>query len=290
MHPNRKTSAPEPFTFDNPQQPSATGRNLNVDIRWILIALLGLAVVGLLLAWHPWAAVADNRDPRTIRVTGQSTVTAEPDQYVFSPVYQFSNADSAAALDALAKKNQALLDGLKQAGATDKQIRTNADGYRNGSIEPSIAVGEPAPGSSGTNSSQRKQLPTYSLQLTITVTDKSVSQKIQDYLATTAPSGPVTPMASFSTKQRQKLEDQARDQATKDARSKAEQSARNLGFSLGNVRSVNDASGLGVYPMAKGGSMMEIAPQSADTTATSLPLHPGENQLDYSVEVEYYLR
>lgn len=289
MHPNRKTSAPEPFTFDNPQQSLATGRNLKVDIRWVLIALLGLGLIAMLLAWHPWSAGADSRDPRTIRVTGQSTVTAEPDQYVFSPVYQFSNADSAAALDALAKKNQSLLDGLKQAGATDKQIRTNADGYRNGSIEPSIAVGEPAPGNAGTGSSQRKQLPTYSLRLTITVTDKSVSQKVQDYLATTAPSGPVTPMTTFSTKQRQQLEDQARDQATKDARSKAEQSAKNLGFSLGNVRSVNDASGLGIYPMAKGGSTMEFAP-SSDTTAASLPLHPGENQLDFSVEVEYYLR
>ncbi len=54
-------------------------------------------------------------------------------------------------------------------------------------------------------------------------------------MVTTAPTGQVSPRPNFSDAKRKELESKARDEATKDARAKADQSARNLGFKVGKI-------------------------------------------------------
>ncbi len=77
---------------------------------------------------------------------------------------------------------------------------------------------------------------------------------------------------------------QARDEATKDARTKAEQSAKNLGFKMGAVKSVEDGSGFGdIIPLERG-----IAMDTANKN--NMPIQAGENELRYSVTVIYYVR
>jgi uncharacterized protein YggE len=120
--------------------------------------------------------------------------------------------------------------------------------------------------------------------LTITVNDKALTQKVQDYLVTTSPTGSVSPQTTFSEAKRKELESKARDEATKDARSKAEQSAKNLGFKIGKVKSVEDGSGFGGIVLREGLTM------ASDSKATSLSVQPGENDLHYTVTVTYYLR
>lgn len=264
----------------NQQQPGRR-HSISVDSRWIAVLLL-VVIAGMLAAWRPWSGSTSSSDDRTIRVSGEATVKSEPDEYVFSPSYQFTNSDRAAALDALAKKNTELLDGLKKLGIADKQIKTNANDYQSGGVYYMD--------DSASDSKVRRPEPNYTLQLTITIQDKALTQKVQDYLAGTTPSGNVSPYASFSTAKRKQLEDQARDEATKDARKKAEQSADNLGFKLGDVKTVGDGN-LGAYPMAASDSrstMEAIAPGGG--AAPSLGVHAGENELNYSVSVEYYVR
>jgi uncharacterized protein YggE len=123
--------------------------------------------------------------------------------------------------------------------------------------------------------------------LTVTTYDEKLTQKVQDYLISTTPTGTISPQATFSQKKQKELQDRARTEASKDARTKAEQSAKNLGFKLKAVKSVNDASGFGgVYPTL---SEKSLAVDSVAPPAT-YAIQPGENDLTYSVTVTYYIR
>lgn len=241
--------------------------NLSLDMRWIIVALV-LVIVVMLALWRPWSQPA--ADGRTIQVTGEAKLTAEPDEFVFYPSYQFKNADRDAGLSELSKKSDEIVAKLKSLGVTDRGIKTSADGNR-------------YPMYFDDTSSKDT---TYTLQLTITVGGRELAQKVQDYLVSTSPLGTVSPQPTFSDSKRKQLEAQARDQATKEARAKADQSARNLGFKVGKVKSVTDGAGFGgVVPLAVSGA----AEKATDSTAR-LNVQPGENDLNYTVSVTYYLR
>ncbi len=241
-------------------------QRVSIDLR-IIVAALFLVIVAMVFVWKPWATTRSQ--DRTISVTGETTVSGEPDEYVFSPEYEVTSADQDTALDQLTKKSELLVGELKKLGVKDSAIKTNANNYNYPVAQKS---------SDG--------IATYTLQLTITIDDKNIAQKAQNYLLTTNSTGTITPYPDFSQTKRKSLESQARNAATKDARSKAEQSAKNLGFSLGKVKSVTDGNGFGsIYPLSGG-------PEALDTSGANrkLAIQPGENDISYSVTVVYYVK
>lgn len=251
-----------------PENTSSSTRkvNLTVDLRMVIAALL-VVIVAMLIIWKPWST--SGTSSRTVEVTGDATITAKPDEYVFYPSYQFKDADKATALAALTKKSDEIVAKLKQLGVDDSKIKTDSSGYD-------------MPMYYDTESKDA----TYTLQLTVTVSKLDLAQKVQDYLVTTNPTGSVSPQANFSEGKRKELESQARDKATKDARAKGDQMAKNLGFSLGKVKAIQDDSGFGdVFPMASRGMAA-----NAEDTASSLTVQPGENDLSYSVTVTYFIK
>ena len=232
--------------------------------------VLAAVVIIMLVLWQPWFPNVKATD-RTISVTGNATITAVPDQYVFSPSYNFSDTDKQAALDKLTAKSNAIVAKLKQLGVADKDIKTNASGYYNyGYYVPFYQGGD-----------------TYTLTFTVTVRDAKVAQKVQDYLVSTSPTGNVTPNVSFSTDKQKELQKTARNEAEQDARKQADQSASNLGFAIVAVKSVVDGNIYGGGPIAydslSAGS--DLAVQKS-----SLTVEPGQNDLTYSVQVIYYIR
>ncbi len=242
--------------------------SFSLDLRIITALLLAIIAIMLLL-WQPWSRAGQG--DRTVNVTGQATLKAEPDEYVFSPSYKAKNEDKTAALAELTQKSETVIAQLKKLGVADNKIKTSSNGYSN---DNGRSV-EPSPIAEGT---------TYTLNLTVTVNNRQQAQKIQDYMVTTAPEGAVSPQANFSDAKRKQLENQARDEATKDARAKAEQSARNLGFKVGHVKQVADAAGFGVIPM-------DVTTSSdAAKTMQQLSVQPGQNDLTYSVNVIFYVK
>lgn len=238
--------------------------SLSVDFRWVSLILLA-AIAIMLLVWKPWSGGVTDR---TVEVTGQATVSARPDEFIFYPSYDFTNKDKDTALDQMTKKSNTLVAQLKKLGVADKDIKTNSDSWSYPIYDGS------------TRSS------TYTLRLTVTVGDDKLAQKVQDYLITTTPTGSVSPQANFSDKKRKELENQARDEASKDARKKAETSAKNLGFRLAAVKTVNDGAGFG-SPLV--GYAQDIALPEASRSST-MAIQPGENDLTYTVAVTYYIR
>ena len=76
--------------MDEPTVSSSAPKNsskvsLSLDLRLICIALL-LVIVAMLAIWRPWSSGPTDAS-RTITVTGDSTLKAAPDEYVFSPQY-----------------------------------------------------------------------------------------------------------------------------------------------------------------------------------------------------------
>lgn len=231
----------------------------------VIVPVLLAVIAGMLIIWKPWVA-ANNR---TIEITGEAKLKATPDEFIFSPTYRFPSADKDAAIAELAKKSEAVVAGLKKLGVPENKIKTSTGDYDSVYIGPSR--GMPA---AETN---------FTTQLTVTVSEQALAQKVQDYLLTTAPTGAITPQPTFSDKLRKELEAQARDIATKDAKGKAEQMASNLGFRLGKVKAVSDSAGIGVVPLG--------SPERAvSSDKSSLTLHPGENDLYYAVRVTYFIR
>lgn len=240
---------------------------IRFDYRWVVAVLLVVIVVMIAL-WRPWEPRYDAQ-ARTIEASGQATVKAVPDEYAFYPSYSFKNADKATALADATKKSEEVVAGLKKTGVTDTAIKASVNGYQDGMYTSG----------NGTNDY------VYTLSLTVTITDKNLSQKAQDYLVSTSPEGGVSPQPTFSDATRKTLESTARDKASKDARSKADQLAKNLGGKVGDIKTITDGVGFGgVTPMYA----MDTA--AGKTMPSSLTLQPGENDLIYTVSVIYYLR
>lgn len=241
--------------------------NVSLDLRIIVILLLAV-IVGMLFMWRPWSA--GGASDRTIEVTGEASIKAEPDEFVFYPTYQYKNAEREKALAEATKKHDEVIAKLKELGVADNKIKSDTSGFDN-------TLYYPGP---------ERENAVYSSTITVTVASREQAQKVQDYLVTTSPTGSVSPQASFSEGKRKELENKARDEATKDARAKADQSGKNLGFKVGKVKSVTDGAGFGgIEPVM---SKMQLGAE--DMARSSLAVQPGENELNYSVTVVYYVR
>jgi uncharacterized protein YggE len=238
--------------------------SLTFDLR-IIVVLLLIVIAAMLVLWKPWDANPKSSD-RTVSVTGEATVKAEPDEYIFSPSYTLISTDQ------MTQKSDEVITQLKKIGVKDSQIKNYSNSYGKCiDVCPLRPIGD---GNS------------YTLNLTITLNNSQLAQKVQDYLLTTKPEGSLTPQYNFSQTKRKQLESQARDQATKEARTKADQQAKNLGFKIGKVKSVEDGSGFGyAYPLSSG-----ALDSAQSSSAKQLTLQPGENELNYSVTVVYYIR
>lgn len=247
--------------------------NIPLDFRWISLGLVFI-IIAMLAVWMPWQAAPNN--DRTVSVTGTASVKAEPDEFGFNPTYQVKNADKQVAGDAIAKKSNEVVEGLKKVGVAEKNIKNYGSGY-GGFTYDSYLVDDQY---------------TYSVSIQIAVDNLELANKVQAYLSTTAPEGQVTPNRQFSQAKQRELEDKARDEASTDARAKAEKSAKTLGYKLGQVKSVEDGSGFGfgnpepITMEARGmlESDMKVAP------TPTINFQPGQEEITYSVTVVYYVR
>lgn len=239
------------------------GQKVSIDLRIVsgVLAVLVLVMLGL---WRPWQG---GGAARTIEIVGEASVEAEPDEFQFNPTYQFKNADRTVAQKELVAKVNTVVNKLKELGVAESDITLASSTYDNFWKEGEQEV--------------------TSNTLTITIRDNEMSQKVQDYLLTTAPEGQLSPMPTFSNKKQDEIEEEARDLALDDAKSKAEKTAAQLGLKIGKVIAIDDQqNGNIVFPMYGRG---EIA-VAADSMSSSLPVLPGKQDISYTITVTYELK
>lgn len=247
-----------------------TKLNLSIDLRLISLLLLAALVTSLAL-WRPWTS-SNSASDRIIEVNGEAILKDTPDEFSFNPSYQFDTDTKEIALAGISKKSAEVIDGLKKLGVKSNRIKADSNGFENSSF--------PSYGGSKVS---------YSLSITVLVDDPELVQKVQDYLVSTSPSGSVTPYTSFSETKRKSLESKGRTTAIKDARKKADQTAEELGFKVGKVKSISDTgqSNGDVFPLAKPSIASDS--QMTDKETQSINVEPGQNELSYSVTIKYYI-
>ena len=226
--------------------------------------VLLVAIFVLLLLSKPWAQ-NNSSSERTITVSGQSIIKAEPDQFLFSPYYQKTGTDKDALRSDLTKKANTVIDGLKDLGVAEEDVELDASAYDRWFYED---------GDEGV----------LNVSIRVQVTGEELVQKVQDYLLTTSPEGQITPQAVFSNEKQQELDAQAVAEASTDARAKAEVQAKLFDAKLGDVVSINQANEtlFGGYN-ERYAIDSELSAQSVE----SLPVLPGQDEYTQTVTVIY---
>ncbi|MCA9347534.1 SIMPL domain-containing protein [Candidatus Saccharibacteria bacterium] len=237
--------------------------NLKIDLR-ILCGVLTLIIVAMLIIWKP---LSSSGSGRTIKISGEASIEAEPDEYQFSPTYQKTGTDRSAIQKELIDQVNTVISKLKEMGISESDITLSSSTYDNYWYDGANQV------SSNT--------------ITIKTTDKEQAQKIEDYLVTTSPQGSLTPYLTFSDEKRKTIEADARVEAIADAKLKAGAMADELGVKIGKVVSVSEQSGNGgiIMPMA-----VDSVASSEKTSSSSLPVLPGKQEVAYTVEVTFELK
>ncbi len=233
--------------------------------------LLLVAIFGLLLWSQPWDSSSSSAATRTITVSGEATISAEPDEFRFSPYFEEVGTDQDALKESLTAQANTAIDKLKELGVAEKDIRLDVSSYDNWYWD----VGDEG---------------RLSASITVTVQQGELVQEVQDYLLTTNAKGQLTPQASFSKNARKTLDAQAIEEASNDARTKAEAQAKLFDAELGDVIKVNQRQD-SIFGFPEPAITLEASDRDASSSLpSSLPVLPGEQDYSQTVTVVYELQ
>jgi len=228
------------------------------------LLLAAALTVAALLPLSAHAETDESQAPRTISVTGYGEVQAKPDMASIQTGVT-SEADTAReALDANTKAMQQVLDGLKEMGIEEKDLQTSQFSiypvYRNDEDNKKAPV---IAGYRVTN------------QLAVTVRDLT---KLGDALDKVVTLG-ANQMNGirFSIDDTDKLMDEARKDAVKDAFHKAKLLAGASGISLGRILSIQESGGSTPSPVYLKATMMEAR--------SAVPVAAGEQTISANVSM-----
>lgn len=251
--------------------------NINLKIDFRLVSLILLAVIVVMLGlWQPWSDV----DQRTVSVSGQANVLAEPDQYTFSTTYEKKADSSEEAVASVSSLGNQVVDKLKELGvsASDISTRVNVNSNR------IFMEGMP---SAVLPDNPRGNVAYFHIEAK--VDNAELAEKVMEYIATTPVIHSVTPEVGFSPETRRKLETEARSIALRDARQRADQLTRDLGVRVGRVVSISDSQL--DFPVWRGGTGFQTMDDVASSSSNAAPvIMPGKQTVSYTVYVDFRFR
>lgn len=217
----------------------------------------------------------------SITVSGTGKASIVPDIAQISFTVQETASTVAAAQDSATKRTNNALAAVKELGIDDKDVKTT--GYQ---VYPQY-TSRPCPAGA------------YCADSGSQITGYQVSQSIEVKVRDTAKAGDVLQKLgtlgvqnisgpNFMVDDDGKVQLEAREEAIKDARERAELLAKQLGVRLGKVVSFSESGGaIPYYAYGKGGEGFDMAvAQSAP--APTLPT--GENETTVTVTITYEIR
>ena len=212
-----------------------------------------------------------------LTVMGKATVSAVPDEYVFTPRYEERGTDQTAIRAKVTETGNNVVAALRERGVQDAMMKADV------SVSQDYVI--PVTGQSNT---ANEYVAVYTL--TVKLNDVELAKNVLDVFKATAVVGDVTPQITFSDEKQRELERQARKQALDDARTQAEDMSSSLGLHLRGVESVGEPT-WGGWPYAVTSSSEErsVAPFSGMSIATP-ELLGGEQEVSYQIEVTYRMR
>ncbi|MES2315210.1 MAG: SIMPL domain-containing protein [Patescibacteria group bacterium] len=251
----------------------------------LLVILSLFFAVKLLSEWRAYGMMGSN-DSNTITLSGHGEVTAVPDIASVYFTIESSKATQGASSDEVNTKTKSILDFLKSSGVADKDIKTE-----NYSSYPKYSSIAPCPmyiNSSGIMPPCRQgesKIIGYTVSQNISVKIRKADDvsKIIDginKIGVTNMSGP-----NFTIDDEDALKADARKKAIDDAKTKADELAKELGVHLGRVANFSEN---GNYPVMYGKAVMAM--DSAGSAPVPAQIPKGENTISSDVTITYEIR
>jgi uncharacterized protein len=230
---------------------------------------IAIAAVFTALALSPVHA-EETKLIRSISISGHGEVKAVPDLAVLSIGVTSQATTARDALDANTKSMKALLDILQKTGIEPRDMATS-----NFSVAPRIDYGR--------DNNQPGKVVGYDVNNMVMVTVRKIDDLggLLDVAVTTG-SNTISGIA-FSVSKPDAMLDEARKAAVADARHKAEIYAAAGGFTLGDIMSLNEATGYASPPPY-------AAKYSRSEAAADVPIAQGEQALSVDVSISYEIR
>lgn len=254
--------------------------------KWAWIVLIILAVF---LGVQTLTSLKNLRDTspsyNTINVSGEGEVFAVPDIATFSFTVSADAKTVSAAQEDVTEKMDAILGALKDAGIEEKDIKTT-----DYSVYPRYSYTQP---SCGPNycppGNQVLEGYTASHNVTVKVRKTDEAGKILSLAGEKGATG--LSSISFTIDDPEKLTQEAREMAIKNARDKAKTLSRELDVRLVRVVSFSDSSeGGGIMPMYREGVAMGSAGKDIAVAQSAPSLPTGENKIKVIVTIVYEIR
>lgn len=250
-----------------------------------MVLIIFLIIVGARLVHGP-RGTADS--PATITVNGKGQIKATPDVSRFMITIEETAKEQSAALDKTSTKVATILAELQKVGIEERDIKTeytsinpNYEYQSAGRGGAEIMIYPPVPGKqviTGYQSSHTLSVKVRDLTKVPVVQKIFVDAQVQNV------SGP-----ELSIDDPEKLQQDARQKAIDDAKSKAGILSQQLGVRLGKIISFSDANDGGVYPMymsaRAGDAMMEKTAVAPDAVVAT-----GEQTITSNVSITYKIR
>jgi uncharacterized protein YggE len=228
------------------------------------ILIIGLVLAVLLSACAP----TNEKNPRTVSVTGTGLVTMTPDIAYVNLGVHTEGATAAVAVAENNARSQKVIDSLTAAGVAAEDIKTT-----NFSIYPSQQM-DPATG--------KPLETTYMVDNTVYVTIRDL-EKVGEILDGAVKAGSNS-INSISFDKNDKTEDlsKARAAAVQNAGKQAEELAKAAGVELGAVQTITTYDNTPI-PYAYDRAALQAAP-------ASVPISPGTLQLTVTVSMVYFIK
>lgn len=258
-------------------------QEINNLYKWGKIVLILLAVF---LGVSALSGLKGLKNPNpvynAITVNGEGEAFAVPDIASFSFSVSQDAATVSAAQEGVTKKMDAILAQLKDLGIEEKDIKTS-----DYSVYPKYTYSSSPCSINYCPPSQQKQ-DGYSASHSVSVKVRE-ADKAGEALSVAGNAGATNlSSVSFTVDDEDKIVDEARAEAIKDAKEKAEMLADELGVKLVRVMGYSDNTSDG-YPIPYATSVrMEGGSDAVQAKAPTLPA--GENKVTMSVSVTYEIR
>lgn len=252
--------------------------------------LLGAAaILALVVGAYASVVYAKSMRPgqyREFAVSGEGKVVSVPDiaQFTFSVISE-GGKDLAALQESNVKKTNSAIDFLKSQGIDAKDIKTQSF-----NVEPRYQY---STCSGSTGICPPPSIVGYNIRQTVLV-------KVRDFAKTgDALSGVVTNGANevssltFTVDDPSKLQNEAREEAIREAREKAEAIAEAGGFKLGELQAIDEGGYAPVpyYAYGRGGDASNgVAMESAAMKVAPPTVEPGSQDVTVTVTLRYRIK
>ncbi|MSQ31511.1 MAG: DUF541 domain-containing protein [Dehalococcoidia bacterium] len=233
-------------------------------------AVAAAALAALACTPTTQVTVASPAQQSGIAVIGTASVSVKPDVARLNLGVEVTDASVATARARAADTMTKVQAALKQKGVQEKDIRTQ---YLN--ISPQY-----------TSSPDRTAPPTIrgyvvNNQLQITVRNIDSASEVLDAAVAAGGNAVRVNGISFAVDQPEQFLAQAREEAVRNARARAEVLAKAAGVSLGTARSITESTNGGPIPFP------ERAAAAPSSLGGPTPVNPGEQSLQLTVSVVY---